>query len=431
MQERKLLIIGSSANLADQPPVEPVLAMWPAGERPAVETAPLHECTGTGGNALPADIGVAWLVLDAADSTACELIAQFQERRVPVMLTRADECRAIGATCHSGAVVAPPEAPPVALCGMLRALWSQSELLAEMSSEMRLLSAHRGGLCEQIDKMDEELRMAAQLQREFLPSSVPALEGVAANVLYRPAGYVSGDIYDVMRLDEDHLGFFVADAVGHGVPAALLTVSIKRSLCTKQIDPVWPARYRLVPPGEVLSRLNGDLITMQAGRIRTATAAYALLNCRTRRLDIARAGHPFPMLLKRNGRTVTLEPDGAMLGVFPDAGFDVQRITLEEGDRLLMYSDGFEVAFRSKPVDQGGPMSHAYVEAFEQLRRGRPDEAIAWLEGQLDRQMGSLNQLDDLTAVLISIGAPESGGGTHAHAAPRAGVLSSEVALNR
>ena len=402
MQAKQLLIIGSSATVAEQPPVDAVMAMWPADERPGVTFADLCE-TREGAN-LPADIGVAWVVIDTPDDHLYELIARLQDRRVPVLLSRTDERRAIGTICQSGVVAAPIETPPVALCGMLRALWCQVELLAEMSSEMRVLSAHRGGLCEQIDKMDEELRMAAQLQREFLPGKVSELHGVHTNVLYRPAGYVSGDIYDICRLDEDHMGFFVADAVGHGVPAALLTVSIKRSLCTKQIDPALPDGYRLVPPAEALAMLNSELIAMQAGRIRTATAVYAVLNCRTRRLDIARAGHPYPLLLKPDGATVTLEPDGAMLGVFPEETFQEQQVTLEPADRLLLYSDGFEVAFRSKPARGGTVASHEYTNAFEQLRHGSSDEAISWLERQLDRQMGSLNQLDDLTAVLIGVG---------------------------
>ena len=70
-------------------------------------------------------------------------------------------------------------------------------------------------------------------------------------------GYVSGDLYDVMRLDETHIGFYMADAVGHGMPAALLTMFIKNALVTKEIG---PGGYRLLAPGETIAKLNEVLL---------------------------------------------------------------------------------------------------------------------------------------------------------------------------
>ena len=77
-------------------------------------------------------------------------------------------------------------------------------------------------------RLDEELRLAAKLQQDFLPKQLPQVGPIHFHSLFRPAGYVSGDLYDVMRLDEKRVGFFPVDAVGHGMPAALLTMFIKR-----------------------------------------------------------------------------------------------------------------------------------------------------------------------------------------------------------
>src|SRR5665213_2378159 len=106
-------------------------------------------------------------------------------------------------------------------------------------------------------RLDEELRLAARLQQDFLPKILPQLGQVHFHTLFRPAGYVSGDLYDVTRLDERHIGFYIADAVGHGMPAALLTMFIKHALVTKEI--VGNA-YRLLTPSESLARLNMSLI---------------------------------------------------------------------------------------------------------------------------------------------------------------------------
>ena len=76
---------------------------------------------------------------------------------------------------------------------------------------------------------------------------------VTFDVLFRPAGYVSGDLYDVQRLDEDHVGFYVADAVGHGVPAAMMTVLIKHGMPMEQVS---GNGYRSRPPEEALRPRN-------------------------------------------------------------------------------------------------------------------------------------------------------------------------------
>ncbi|MCC5827834.1 MAG: serine/threonine-protein phosphatase [Phycisphaeraceae bacterium] len=345
------------------------------------------------------NVTVAWLVPEEhAGSRLLEAIAQLQDRRIPALLSRADERLSPGASYQSGVIVAGRDQPADIVLALLRVLWTQAEMVGEFDQEISLLRAHQVGLADQIGKMDEELRMASRLQKEFLPTEFPTLHDFGARVLFRPASYVSGDIYEFTRLDEDHLGFFVADAVGHGVPAALLTVSIKRSLRTKEIGPDHPAGYRLIPPGEALCGLNRDLIEMQAGRIRTATAAYGVLNARTRELEIARAGHPYPLLMKADGEIRPLDPEGGMLGVFPDEVFQTLKVQLEPTDRLLIYSDGFELAFRGCHGDSG---THQYLDELARLNQGSLDEALAALERKLDGQTGSLNQDDDLTALLI------------------------------
>src|SRR5205814_9261654 len=141
-------------------------------------------------------------------------------------------------------------------------------------------------------KMDEELRLAARLQQDFLPKSMPQVGRVRFHSLFRPAGYVSGDLYDVMRLDESHIGFYMADAVGHGMAAALLTMFIKNALVTKQIT---DSGYRLLTPGETMARLNDTLISQNLSYATFATAIYGYVNIHTLEASFARGGHPNPV----------------------------------------------------------------------------------------------------------------------------------------
>ncbi len=125
-----------------------------------------------------------------------------------------------------------PPAAPAARPAALPVLQQLADLQAEIDSlnaEINTLRRRDETLRFYMHRVDEELRLAARIQQDFLPKFLPQLGPVHFHTLFRPAGYVSGDLYDVMRLDESHIGFFVCDAVGHGMPAALLTMFIKRA----------------------------------------------------------------------------------------------------------------------------------------------------------------------------------------------------------
>src|SRR5207342_902861 len=107
------------------------------------------------------------------------------------------------------------------------------------------------------------------------PHSLPEVPQARFAVHYRPCGRVGGDFYDVFRLDERHLGFYVADAMGHGIPASLLTIFVKKGVRAKEIT---GQTYRLVPPAEVLQRLNRDLIEQALADMPFITMVYALFD---------------------------------------------------------------------------------------------------------------------------------------------------------
>src|SRR4051812_15350216 len=191
-------------------------------------------------------------------------------------------------------------------------------------------------------RLDEELRLAARIQQDFLPKLLPQVGPVHFHTLFRPAGYVSGDLYDVIRLDENHVGFFICDAVGHGMPAALLTMFIKRALVTKEI---LPSGYRLLAPPETLAVLNQSLVDQNLSQATYATALYGIINTQTLEVTFSKGGHPSPALLRGDGRMEFPDAVGALLGIFPDEQFAVTKLQLSPGDRLFIYSDGVEVGF--------------------------------------------------------------------------------------
>jgi len=388
--------------------IEAVLSHWRGGDCPSVEVVTLDRVIEAPETLR--QVECVWLMLERpAAGDLFEVVGLLQDRQVPSLITRPNGCEVLGEIHQDGIVACPPGTEPAQACMLLQALYSQSPTLGVLRREVNMLRAQNIGLCDQITKLDEELRMAAQLQREFLPAELPEVDDVSFHVLYRPAGYVSGDIYNVERLDEHHIGFFVADAVGHGVPAALMTVYIKRCLRGKKLDPDAPGGYRIVSPGEALASLNADMLAQQSGKVRFATACYGIVDTRTLELRIARAGHPFPMILREDDAVETLDPEGGLLGVFEDEIFHEASVQMQPGDRLLIYSDGFECAFPDDELGKNGKRKIAnenYAREFLDLGHGEVARAFDRMETNLDEQAGSLNQKDDLTIVCLSIAKP-------------------------
>ena len=404
----RMLVIRDAGVAVDVVPagVQQVLSHWRGPDRPHLTVQPLDRVLRD--TSILDGVESAWILLDSPSaSDLFAIVGECEERHIPALLTRPNGPETLGEMHQDGIVACPPGTVPDDACVVLQTLLSQAPTLASMRRELKVLGAQHAGLCSQIGKLDEELRMAAQLQREFLPHDLPKSDAVSFHVLYRPAGYVSGDIYDVVQLDEHHIGFFVADAVGHGVPAALMTVYIKRSLRSKRIDANAPNGYTLLSPAEALSRLNADMISTQSGKVRFATACYGIIDTRDLKLTLARAGHPFPMLLRgEDDRVETVEPEGGLLGVFEDEQYEQATVQLQPGDRLLLYSDGFECAFPDDHLNPNGKRRVAnenYAREFLDLGNGDPGEAIRRMEDNLDSQAGSLNQKDDLTIVCLAV----------------------------
>ncbi len=190
-----------------------------------------------------------------------------------------------------------------------------------------------------VDSVKEQLRLAGLLQRDFLPAQLPNSDDLQWMVTFLPAEWVSGDIYDVARIDEQHIGFYIADAVGHSMPAALLTMFIKQALVMRQTV---EKNYRIFPPAEVMKNLNMKMAGQKLSGYQFATCCYCLLNVKTRQLTFARAGHPYPILLRQGEAPMQLQARGSLLGIFETADFVQETVQLQAGDRLLLYSDGAE-----------------------------------------------------------------------------------------
>jgi hypothetical protein len=242
----------------------------------------------------------------------------------------------------NGRAVRPPPTVPVSFGADLTAdgITARLGMMLEMRPSLDELhrEAHEN-YSPPAGRYAHQLRLASQVQREFLPASLPRFGNVSFDLLFRPVDYVSGDIYDVHHLDAEHVGIAVADASGHGIPAALLTVYIKRALRGRQFE---HGAYRILQPDEVLAGLNADILDANLTECPFVAAVYAVLNTRTLELTLARGGAPYPLYRAASGTLKFVRTAGALVGVSEDAQFPVSRLQIRPGDSLLLYTDGLE-----------------------------------------------------------------------------------------
>jgi len=390
---------------------------WSAPQPVNVVTEQFHELTETDIDDVHAIVIVG--PADCTANTTLRRLTHIEESGVPIVAVVDGTPPRNNAYDFVHALVLPCIISEQSLCATLLGIGHRERAFRSLRQELSIAKRFHGGLEGQIAQLHEELQLAATVQRDFLPREIPSLHGVTFGALWRPTNYVSGDIYDIVRLDDDHVGMFLADAVGHGVPAALMTMVIVRSLVLKDLSDATP---RIVPPSEVLTRLNDAMIRRQSGTTRFATAAYALVNCRERTLTYAGAGHPPPITLSANGEIDSLTTDGGLLGIFEGERYNEMTASFDEGTKLVMFSDGFEQAFpdesastmreRKLPTDR-------YETEFQLLHEfDSPHQMISEMNRRLDDQFGSLHQLDDLTMLCLCAGPNEAAAGHPAsHAA--------------
>ncbi len=264
-------------------------------------------------------------LIDAADDRARQIALTLCEQGIVTLL--------LGATGGNGwpCLALPGDTPADELALRIETACSAALACQNLAEQARAAK-------QSSQELDEELRLASSLQQDFMPRRLPEVGSLRFAVFHRPAGYVSGDMYDVTRLDETHVGFYVADAVGHGLPAALLTMFIKKALQTKRIT---GNTYEIIPPDQALEQLNADLCRQNLSMCEFCTALYAIVDTAEGTLTYCRAGHPKAILL-RDGQASWLESSGPLLGIMDEATFDRETVQLTSADRLLIYSDGVE-----------------------------------------------------------------------------------------
>ena len=196
--------------------------------------------------------------------------------------------------------------------------------------------------------INRDLVLAGNMQRALLPTSSSSLQGVSIDGLFCPSSHVSGDIFNFFRLDEHHIGFYVADVAGHGVAAAMLSFTLSR-LLTPDMSRGSPLKLKLsdppfyeivMPSSSVVEELNVQFQTDATHNILYFTMIYGVIDTRLHVIDICQAGHPNPIYLPKEGPAQFIGEGGFPVGITTLAEYESFRLNYNSGDRLFLYSDG-------------------------------------------------------------------------------------------
>ncbi|MBN1533351.1 MAG: PP2C family protein-serine/threonine phosphatase [Spirochaetes bacterium] len=180
--------------------------------------------------------------------------------------------------------------------------------------------------------IQQELRIARQIQQSILPERTPRIPGLTVTARYLPMGAVGGDFYDFQVIgDGQGLGVLVADVTGHGVPASLIASMMKVAFTFQ--------RDLLAEPGLLMNNLN--VMFHEKVRDNYITAGYLIIDRGRMRLTHASAGHLPVLHLDRSGREISeLKPKGVLLGMDPGVRYTTQSCGIAPGSRIIIFTDG-------------------------------------------------------------------------------------------
>jgi len=249
-------------------------------------------------------------------------------------------------------------------------------------------------LAESIEKerLEKELDVARDIQRKILPNNVPCSKNFQVAALFVPAFEVGGDYYDFFELENQRLGFIVADVSGKGISASFIMAEVKG---------IFESLSKLIPnPRDLLIKVN-EVLKDSLDKKSFVTVIYGVLDKEAGKLNFARAGHP-PVFLCSDNKVERLQPGGIGIGLDYTNGFanslKEMQIVLKNDDILAFYSDGIPEAKNARNDDFG-------YERFEQIilqnKNKNLDEITNILMHDLTLFSKDHSQHDDITLVLI------------------------------
>jgi sigma-B regulation protein RsbU (phosphoserine phosphatase) len=298
--------------------------------------------------------------------------------------------------------------------GVIRLFTRSARVFTEQEGELlRAISEHlaSGVTTERLrrlraedDRIQRQVRLAADVQRRMLPRNVPQMKPFDVAAHYAPSFELGGDFYDFLELG-GHLGILIGDVVGKGVAAALLMSSVRAAIRAHAQD--------LYHIDEVLSRTNKALAADTLDN-EFATVWYGVVDPQSLRLTYCGAGHDWPLLIRTpRDRPVEdkdvqrLTADGMALGIDPSQKYPKGMFQMERGDVLVAYTDGLHDATNFEGKRFGGTrLRKALVDLLAAEPGASAARIVDCVIAQVRQHTGLNRRIDDITIVVMRVGTP-------------------------
>jgi sigma-B regulation protein RsbU (phosphoserine phosphatase) len=279
-----------------------------------------------------------------------------------------------------------------------------ADITTQKEAEARALNVQRE-LEAKNQQMEADLAVARDLQTELMASSVQSVrEELDPNAPfvpsigfhYEPCEFLAGDFFQAIPYSKTSFGLLLCDVMGHGVKAALVTTLIRGLLAD--------VRSKALSPAQVLEHLNERLCPLldRPPMPRFVTALYARLDLVNGTVDVASAGHPWPLFQPRGAATapLTKEHCGPALGLLPGATYASTVHALSKGDRFLLFTDGW--------VEEPDPTGQEFglprlLQALDHHQNTPVDKTLAAIAAGITAYAGKPARSDDLCGLLVEL----------------------------
>ena len=242
-------------------------------------------------------------------------------------------------------------------------------------------------------RMTEQMRLAAVIQRRMIPKKAPSVKGMDIAAAYEPAFEIGGDFYDFAQIDGHTVAVGIGDVIGKGIPAAIM-MSMFRGTMRAYAD----GGFERHSMDEIVTKLNtsacrecrnGEFITLFIAKIDIEEMTITYCSC----------GHEPPMLI-RGKEIIELDKGGLVLGIKEDAQYETETLRFQNGDILLMYTDGLIDAMNYQGQTWG---KERMIRAFDECLCGSANCIVRNILRYRSRFVGLARQIDDTSVLAVRL----------------------------
>jgi len=265
--------------------------------------------------------------------------------------------------------------------------------------EYSLLRLHEafGQLRRQEEALESDLQKAQRVQRKFLPAGFPRISGLDFFGYYAPCDQLGGDFFGSIPFSDGRVALFLVDVAGHGVSAAMITVTFRELMRARQRTPGGEQLFS--HPSQVLEYMNNALIEENFDPPIFVSMVYAVFDPNSGHVVVASAGHPTPLYATQQGELREVAATGCVLGTKCMGDFVTAELDLQPGEALLFYSDGLSDARSTAGEEFSRNRLRSIVGAEHASTAAQIGEKI---ETQLLQHLNGIAPTDDVTFIVAS-----------------------------